>query len=72
MREYMKTDRHKNTEKWNARSLARKNVEKLPCEICGNPKTDAHHEDYSKPLEVHFLCHLHHQQYHAKLIQLPS
>lgn len=27
-----------------------------PCEICGEIKTEAHHEDYAKPLEVRWLC----------------
>ncbi len=31
-----------------------------PCEICGEPRTQAHHEDYSKPLEVKWLCKNHH------------
>lgn len=26
------------------------------CEVCGAPKTDAHHHDYSKPLDVRWLC----------------
>lgn len=33
-----------------------------PCEVCGHPDTQAHHDDYSKPLEVRWLCHWHHQQ----------
>lgn len=37
-----------------------------PCEVCGEPKTEAHHEDYSKPLEVMWLCHVHHRKQHYK------
>lgn len=35
-----------------------------PCEICGEIKVDAHHDDYSKPLEVRFLCEKHHVEHH--------
>ena len=27
-----------------------------PCEGCGDPKAQKHHDDYSKPLEVRWLC----------------
>jgi len=37
---------------------------RFACSVCGNPKTHAHHEDYSKPLEVIFLCAKHHKQLH--------
>lgn len=33
-----------------------------PCEICGALKVEAHHEDYSKPLEVRWLCRKHHKE----------
>jgi hypothetical protein len=39
-------------------------LKRMPCVICGNLKSEAHHEDYSKPLEVMWLCSLHHRRYH--------
>ena len=39
---------------------------KLPCEICGNPKSEAHHADYSKPLDVVWVCRKHHRDMHFK------
>jgi hypothetical protein len=39
---------------------------KQPCEICGAEYTQAHHDDYSKPMVVRWLCIKHHRQYHAK------
>ena len=37
-----------------------------PCEICGSLKTEAHHDDYDKPLEVRWLCRIHHMRYHRR------
>lgn len=37
-----------------------------PCEECGVVPADAHHDDYSKPLEVRWLCKLHHEALHSK------
>lgn len=36
----------------------------LPCLICGD-KAEAHHPDYSRPLDVVWLCSPHHKQAHA-------
>lgn len=36
------------------------------CEICGSSKVQAHHEDYSKQLEVRWLCPKHHKRIHAE------
>jgi hypothetical protein len=37
-----------------------------PCEACGELKTQAHHDDYSKPLDVRWLCFKHHRQHHGQ------
>jgi hypothetical protein len=39
-----------------------------PCEVCGEPKAQAHHEDYSKPLEVRWLCFRHHREAHGQVV----
>ena len=38
---------------------------KQPCEVCGIQKVIAHHTDYSKPLDVLWLCQYHHKQWHT-------
>ena len=38
-----------------------------PCEVCGKEKSQGHHEDYSKPLDVVWLCIRHHQDRHIHL-----
>jgi len=35
-----------------------------PCEECGSHEVVGHHEDYSKPLEVIWLCDRHHKDLH--------
>ena len=35
-----------------------------PCAVCDDPKVEAHHLDYSKPLDVVWLCRVHHIQLH--------
>ena len=39
-------------------------IPKRACEICGNPNVQLHHDDYSRPLEIRFLCVKHHREYH--------
>ena len=37
---------------------------KQPCEVCGETVVEAHHDDYSKPLDVRWLCNEHHREWH--------
>jgi len=39
---------------------------KKPCEVCGD-KANAHHDDYSKPLDVRWLCTTHHVEHHRMM-----
>jgi hypothetical protein len=39
-------------------------LQRQPCEICGEAKVEAHHDDYSKPLQVRWLCPPHHRDVH--------
>lgn len=36
-----------------------------PCETCGAERTEAHHDDYDKPLSVRWLCLSHHRSLHG-------
>lgn len=42
-------------------------IRPAPCRVCGADKAHAHHDDYSKPLDVMWLCHQHHMERHAML-----
>jgi len=37
-----------------------------PCEACGDANVEAHHHDYSRPLDVRWLCRRHHLAVHGK------
>lgn len=37
-----------------------------PCEVCGEVKSAAHHDDYMFPLRVKWLCSKHHGLVHRK------
>lgn len=39
-------------------------LERKPCEACGTARSEAHHEDYSRPLDVRWLCRVHHEAVH--------
>lgn len=59
--------------KMNARSYAhvylrRGKLVREPCEGCGDVEAQMHHEDYSKPLEVRWMCRSCHMAHHREKI----
>lgn len=46
------------------RAMKKGLIKKMPCEVCGNPKSEKHHDDYTKPLSVRWLCRSHHKIWH--------
>lgn len=62
--------RQRNPEKVAAHAAVRRAIQvgtliKKPCRVCGEAKSNAHHADYSKPLNVDWLCSAHHAAEHA-------
>jgi len=62
--------REKNPEKHSAHLLMRQAIRKgilikKPCEVCNDPKTEGHHDDYTQPLSVRWLCKKHHLMAHG-------
>jgi len=49
------------------RAIERGELERKPCEVCGSPDVEAHHEDYDKPLEVKWLCPKDHTARHLEI-----
>lgn len=47
------------------RAVASGRLKRQGCEVCGAP-AQAHHEDYSKPLDVRWLCQQHHSRAHRR------
>ena len=40
-----------------------------PCEVCGVVNSEAHLDDYDKPLSVRWLCFKHHREHHKKIYE---
>ena len=68
---YKLIDKERYPEKVRAREIVAKAKKKgklipMPCFICGNEKVHAHHEDYSKPLDVKWMCIKCHHKAHRQ------
>lgn len=68
--EYLKRYRQLNPEKYKAHNAVNNAIRdgklfKQPCFFCGESRVTAHHPDYSKPLDVVWMCHLCHRRLHA-------
>ena len=50
------------------RAVAQGLLEKTPCHVCGSAEVEAHHPDYSLPLNVVWLCKAHHKEVHDMLL----
>jgi hypothetical protein len=72
MHEQQRKHRANNPEKYKAHTavgnaLRDGRLIRKPCEKCGNIKSQAHHPDYSKPIEVIWLCFTCHRKEHGQL-----
>lgn len=54
------------------RAIADGRLVRQPCERCSKLKVQAHHDDYSKPLEVRWLCPVCHNHLHAERGERPG
>ena len=71
---YRATYLSKNPDKYKARNavgnaLRAGKIQRLPCYYCGAPQTEAHHEDYGKPLDVRWVCLRCHRQHHHSILK---
>lgn len=72
--EYQRRWRARSPEKYKARQLVGNAVRdgrlrKEPCQFCGNEKSQAHHDDYNKPLDVVWACFkCHREKLHGQTV----
>ncbi len=66
--EYLREWRRNNPEKYRAHQLVARHLENPGvCSECDSTfHIEAHHDDYTKPLDVRWLCSACHKQHHAK------
>jgi len=67
---HLKRDRVKLAARTLVRSkISQGELKREPCERCGSTNVHAHHDDYSKPLQVRWLCPTHHAEVHREARQ---
>ena len=47
-------------------ALRRGLVQRLPCKVCGDKKSQGHHPNYNRPADVIWLCAKHHKEAHKE------
>jgi hypothetical protein len=70
-KEYQRKRRARRPDKYKANcatsnAIRDKRLDRGPCEECGSVFVEAHHDDYSKPLDVRWLCFRHHRLLHGQ------
>lgn len=53
-----------------SKAIKKGTLVRMPCVKCADPKSEAHHEDYDKPLDVVWLCSICHHQRHQEIRKL--
>ena len=43
-------------------AINRGDLKRKPCEVCESEQVQGHHDDYDKPLDVRWLCQIHHMR----------
>ena len=61
--------RERNREKLEAYKITHKALRdglllRLNCEVCNSEISEAHHDDYTRPLDIRWLCSFHHGEHH--------
>lgn len=64
--------RKKNVRRRTQRAVQSGRLIKLPCQVCSDVESEAHHPDYSKPFEVMWLCSACHRAEHMRSSACPT
>ena len=62
----LKPAKHQELARWARNEVRKAKLTPNPCQKC-NASAEAHHEDYSKPLKIDWLCSKHHIQRHLEM-----
>jgi hypothetical protein len=66
-RKWYNANRDRLRVKWAVKdALKAGKIQKLPCLVCGEIKVEAHHTDYSRPIDIVWLCKPHHIELHVE------